>query len=409
MSAEWTPCKAATAAVNTSNPIRKCVDQMLLKPETDKAPIPLSIGDPCTDGNLLPPVEVTAAIKKLAEENKFNGYPPSAGYDFARESIAKAFPGNKAKPCGANDIFITSGASHAIQMVFDAFLEPGDSILLPNPGFSLYKTICDSKGFKADFYPLLAEKNWECDLDAMRKLVNPRTKAIFITNPSNPCGSNFSAAHLKDIVALAEELKLPIISDEIYDGLVFEGETFTSIAALSENVPVVVLGGLAKRYMVPGWRLGWLALHERHGAFAEIRPAMLALTTLILGPNSMTQAAVPAFLEETPESYHESVRKTLGDHAKITYEAMEKIDGLTPVKPQGAMYCMVGIDLAKFPGFESEIDFSRELLREQAVMVLPGGCFMASNFFRIVFTKPQEKLVEAYSRIAEFCDKHRKQ
>eukprot|EP01061_Rhynchopus_euleeides_P000701 TRINITY_DN10514_c0_g1_i1.p1 TRINITY_DN10514_c0_g1~~TRINITY_DN10514_c0_g1_i1.p1 ORF type:complete len:447 (+),score=196.80 TRINITY_DN10514_c0_g1_i1:119-1342(+) len=406
--AEWQPIEASIASQNTSNPIRKCVDQMLLKPETDKAPIPLSIGDPCTDGNLLPPQEVTDAMTKILQENKYNGYPPSAGYDIARASIAKKFSGHEKFPCAASDVFVTSGASHALQMVFDAFLQPGDSILLPQPGFSLYKTICDSKGFKCQFYNLLPEKSWECDLESIRASIDSTTKVLFINNPSNPCGSNFSRQHLLDLLKIAEEFKLPVVSDEIYDGVVFDDEVFTSIATLTETVPTIVIGGLAKQYIIPGWRLGWCIVHDRQGLLANIKNALLALSTLILGPNSLVQAAVPAFLEDTPATYTEGVRKTLEDHAKLTYNAIEKIDGLTPVKPQGAMYCMVGIDLAKFPGFTSEIDFSRELLREQAVMVLPGGCFAIPNYFRIVFTKPKEKLLEAYERIAEFCDKHRK-
>eukprot|EP01064_Diplonema_japonicum_P002357 TRINITY_DN11487_c0_g1_i1.p1 TRINITY_DN11487_c0_g1~~TRINITY_DN11487_c0_g1_i1.p1 ORF type:complete len:294 (+),score=84.13 TRINITY_DN11487_c0_g1_i1:1114-1995(+) len=293
-------------------------------------------------------------------------------------------------------------------MVFDAFLEPGDNILLPNPGFSLYKTICDSKGFECNFYNLLPEKNWECDLDHMRTLVNSKTRAVFINNPSNPCGSNFSKQHLLDIIKVAEEFKLPIISDEIYDGVVFEGEVFTSIPTLTETVPSVVLGGIAKQYVVPGWRMGWIAVHDRHNLLSEIMTGLMALSTIILGPNSAIQGALPDILNKTTPEYYDGFLKTLSGNADITYKAFQAIDGLTPVKPQGAMYVMVGIDMKRFPSFESEIDFSKELLREQAVMVLPGSCFMIPNYFRVVFTKPEEKLIEAYARVAEFCEKYRK-
>ena len=287
-------------------------------------------------------------------------------------------------------------------------MNPGDNILLPKPGFSLYKTICDSKGFESNFYDLVPEKNWECNLVDMKAKVNSKTKAIFINNPSNPCGSNFSREHLLDIVKLAEELKIPIISDEIYDGMVFEGETFTSITTLTTTVPVLVIGGIAKQYVVPGWRLGWLVVHDRSECFKEIKSAILSLTTLILGPNSAIQAALRSILFDTPASYYKELISTLNKHANLVYAEIEKIDGLTPIKPQGAMYVMVGIDVAKFPSFKSDIDFSRELLREEAVMVLPGSCFLIDNYFRIVFTKPEEKLQEACSRIAEFCARHRK-
>lgn len=405
--ADWAPIAASRAARDTSNPIRKIVDQMMIKPETDKPPIPLSIGDPCTDGNLLPPAELDAALQKAITEHKHNGYPPSAGVPEAREAVAKRFPGHASHPCTSNDVFIASGASHALQMAFDALLNPGDNILLPQPGFSLYKTICDSKGYQTKWYNLRADAGWECDLDSMRAQIDSRTRAIFINNPSNPCGSNFSRAHVEAIVRLAEEARLPLISDEIYADMAFAGGVFTSAAAVSERVPVLVVGGIAKQYVVPGWRLGWVVVHDRAGLMAEVRTALLALSTIILGPCSVVQAAVPAALFDTPQKWYDGLIGTLGRHAEITYDALAAINGLTPVRPQGAMYVMVGIDMKRFPGFQSEVEFSRELLREQAVMVLPGSVFGIKDYFRVVFTKPEEKLREAYARIAEFCAKHR--
>lgn len=405
---DWAPIVMSRAARETSNPIRKIVDQMMIKPETTKEPIPLSIGDPCTDGNLLPPEPALDALCANIRSAKYNGYPPSAGIPEARNAIAKRFPGRAEFPITGDDVFVASGASHAIQMAFDAMLNPGDNILLPCPGFSLYKTICDSKGYDARFYKLRPEDGWQCDLADMRAQVNNRTRAIFINNPSNPCGSNFTREHVEAIVALAEELHLPIITDEIYADMVFDDGKFFSAADLSERVPVLVIGGLAKQYVIPGYRLGWVALHDRNGIMKDIRTGLLQLSTLILGPCSLVQSSVRAFLESTPEKWYKDLISTLGNHASITYDELSKIPGLNPIKPRAAMYVMVAIEIEKFPGFKSEIDFSRALLREQAIMVLPGSCFGADNYFRVVFTKPEPKLREAYSRMAEFCAKHRK-
>lgn len=404
---EWAPIVMSRAAQQTSNPIRKIVDQMLIKPETTKEPIPLSIGDPCTDGNLLPPESALDALCTNIRSAKYNGYPPSAGYPEARKAIAKRYPGHAKFPISGDDVFLASGASHAIQMAFDALLNPGDNVLLPCPGFSLYKTLCDSKGYDARFYKLRPEDGWQCDLADMRAQVNNRTRAIFINNPSNPCGSNFTREHVEAIVALAEELRLPIITDEIYADMAFDGGFF-SAADLSEHVPVVVIGGLAKQYVIPGYRLGWVNVHDRNGIMKDIRTGLMQLSTMILGPCSLVQSAVPAFLEATPEKWYKDLIGTLGRHAQITYDELSKIPGLQPIRPRAAMYVMVAIDIKRFPAFTSEIDFSRALLREQAIMVLPGSCFGAENYFRVVFTKPEEKLREAYSRIAEFCAKHRK-
>lgn len=121
-----------------------------------------------------------------------------------------------------------------------------------------YETILTHRGVEPRFYRLQPERNWEADVKHMRSLCDANTAAILVNNPSNPCGSNYSEAHLRDIIAFADEKRLPIIVDEIYADMVFEGQRFVPLASLSKRVPVISVGGTAKRFMVPGWRLGWV-------------------------------------------------------------------------------------------------------------------------------------------------------
>jgi len=154
-----------------------------------------------------------------------------------------------------------TGCSGALDLAISVIINEGDNLLVPVPGFPLYQVIKDSLGGSVRHYPLIPEKDWECDLVKMEEVIDARTKAILIKNPSNPCGSNFSKEHLEGIVAVASRHGLPIIADEIYGGCVFNGE-FTPIHEVRQNVPVLTMGGLAKEFVVPGWRAGWVVLHD---------------------------------------------------------------------------------------------------------------------------------------------------
>ena len=172
----------------------------------------------------------------------------------------------------AEDVLIVSGCSCALDMAISAMANPGDNILVPRPGFPLYKTLANGLGIKTKEYDLLPLKGWECDLDHMRAMIDENTKAILVNNPSNPCGSVFSEEHLRKILALADEFKVPIIADEIYEHFVFSeaGKSYVPMASLTTTVPILSCGGLTKRYLVPGWRLGWITVHDRQVSYKWI-------------------------------------------------------------------------------------------------------------------------------------------
>ncbi len=153
----------------------------------------------------------------------------------------------------------------------------GDTILLPRPGFTLYGTICQSRGIHAHHYPLLPSRNWEIDLDHLRTYFKTNTgsriAAWLINNPSNPCGSVYSRAHLQDCVRLAEEFNVPIIADEIYEGMVFAGHQFVPMRTLPGNVPIMTCSGMAKRFLVPGWRVGWILLSDPSNQLSDVKNA----------------------------------------------------------------------------------------------------------------------------------------
>lgn len=306
---------------------------------------------------------------------------------------------------------MTSGCSGALDIAITALANEGDNILIPQPGFSLYQTLCDSKGIECRFYNLDADKNWEADLQHMASLIDHRTRAILVNNPSNPCGSVYSKEHLEEIVKVAERYCLPIIADEIYAHMVFDGSEFHRIATLAtKRVPVLSVNGLAKQYLVPGWRVGWITVYDdtEQQVLKEVREGILRLTTLILGANSLVQASIPQILEKTPESFYKELNSVLQKQAFYSMERIEKIPGLDIIRPQGAMYVMVRIDAKRFSEatngeIADDVEFCKALLKEESLVVLPGQCFRMKNFFRIVFCPPIDKLEQAYDRLDQFC------
>ncbi len=389
------------AAARTLNPIRRIVDMMKINPNPAKKLIPLTIGDPTIHGNFKAPTQLSAMIEKSLSSYKYNGYPHACGIKEAREAVARTHSVTRGPPVTVDDVILTCGCSQAIDMAISVLANPGEhNILIPKPGFSLYQTLCKSKGISTKYYSLNPDKNWECDLEEMASLIDENTAAILINNPSNPCGSNFTREHIRDIISLAESRNLPIIADEIYEHMVFGGNTYTPFAEGSENVPIIHVGGLAKQFMIPGWRLGWLVLHDRHNRFQHVRKGLMDLSTLTLGPTSLIQSVVPELVEKTPNNFYKEVLEQLEENVKVIKHHLSNTPGLHLIEPQGAMYVMVGLDESTLG---DDVEFSTKLVEEESVFVLPGRVFEMPNYIRIVITSPREILQEACERIHEFC------
>ncbi|GFW01858.1 tyrosine aminotransferase [Trichonephila clavipes] len=237
--------KPSKFAVNTVNPIRSIVDNLHINPNVAKSVISLSIGDPTTFGNLQPCPEITSAIVESVTSAEYNGYAPSTGYRKSREAVAE-YAFRPEAPLEPEDVILTSGCSHALEMCILGLANPGQNILIPRPGFSIYKTIAQSMEIETKSYDLLPNLGWQVDLAHLESQIDSQTAAIVINNPSNPCGSVFSKRHLKAIVEVANRNCVPLIADEIYEDFVFRGEEFHPIATLSTHVPILSCGGLTK-------------------------------------------------------------------------------------------------------------------------------------------------------------------
>ncbi|GAB0091602.1 Tyrosine aminotransferase [Sergentomyia squamirostris] len=391
---------------STHNPLRAIIEFMNLKPNPEKSFIPLSVGDPTVFGNFKACPEIQNALCDAAADPKNNGYSQIIGSEAARDAIAQHM-NREGHSITSEDVIIVNGCSGAAEMSVITLANPGQNILIPRPGYSVFQTVCQANEIEFRQYDLLPDQKWIADIDHMESLIDDDTMAIVVINPSNPCGSVFSCTHLEAVVALAEKYRIPIIADEIYEHIVFSGKKFTPLASLSKTVPVLQLGALSKRYLAPGWRLGWIIVHDRDGILKDVRMGLQKLCGVVLCANTVIQGALPAILENTPQSFYDDVNRQLQEVATVAFEMLSKIEGLKPVMPEGAMYMMVGIELDEYPEFDDGLAFISALVQEESVFGLPGECFNCPNFIRIVITVPEEKMREACRRIGVFCENHR--
>ncbi|KAM3964772.1 tyrosine aminotransferase-like [Aphomia sociella] len=397
--------RASSMARNTHNMIRNIVENMQVEPNPNKKFIPLSLGDPTAFRNLSPPDELLQAVRDCIEINESRCYGPTVGDLTARRAVAEYYAdvGN----ISPEDVILCNGCAHALDLAITVLVEPGQNILVPRPGYTLYQTVAEGLGIDFKYYNLLPEQKWQVDLKNLEDQIDDNTAAIIILNPSNPCGSVYTVEHLKEILAITRKHHIPIIADEIYENFVIFGNKFTSIAAVSEHVPILVCSGLTKRFLVPGWRMGWLVIHDRNNIFnKEIRRGLRNLSGRLLGPNKLIQQALPTILKTVPQSFFESMMSFIESQAKLAYQELQRAPGLRPILPQGAMYMMIEIEMVKFPAFKNELEFVERLCSEQSVLCIPGQCFHFPNFMRIVLTVPEHILSEACARIQTFCRDH---
>jgi tyrosine aminotransferase len=394
-------------AKSTFNPIRNFVQNMSVKPNPEKTPIRLSVGDPTEFGNLPIPQQAVQQLSENILSGKYNGYTMSFGSLEARKAIADYFSSSNYYPIQPQDVLLTCGTAGAIELVLSALGDEGKNVLVPKPGFPLFQTIANSLGMKTKAYRLIQEDNWQVDLADIVSQIDHQTVAIIVNNPSNPCGSVYTKEHLQDIVNLAEKCKIPIIADEVYANMCFDGVPFYSVASQSPHVPILSLGSISKLFAAPGWRLGWVIVHDRHDILrnAGIIQCLHQLTMRMLVPSSPIQSVIPILFSEQCRKEQLRIMEELQHNANTAYPLLESIPGLRCTKPQGAMYMFIHLDLNVL-AFENDVEFTETLWKEESVFVIPGSCFGWNGAVRIVLNAPSCVLTEACSRLQSFCERH---
>lgn len=369
--------------------------------KTGKEMLYLNIGDP----NLYdfePPRHMVDATYNAMLRNK-NGYSPSSGIKEAVEAIEKEAGRKGIK--NVHDVFVTTGASEAIELAVTALVNQGENILTPTPGYPLYTAIASKlQAFENPYY--LNESNgWQPDIDDIRSKINDKTKGIIIINPNNPTGSNNSPETLKQLIDLAIEKNLVIFADEIYDKLLFDGQKHVSIASINPDAPVVTFGGLSKNYMVPGFRIGWGVVSGQKEMLKDYIEAINKMLRARLSANHPEQYGIKPALEGD-QSHITVAMEKLHRRRDMTYEMLNSVEGISCVKPEGAFYAFPKIELEK----QNDNHFVAELIKETGVVVVPGtgfGQVPGTNHMRVVFLPQDEVLEKAYKNIVEFYKKYK--
>lgn len=361
----------------------------------------LNTGNPAAFGFKMPD-----SIKKAITDNidKSLGYCDIRGMIAARQAICNYHLESGIKDICPDNVFITNGVSEAAYMSITAICSPEDEILVPTPCYSLWVNMIRLCGGKAVFYDCKEENGWQPDLDDIKANITSKTKAILLINPNNPTGAVYSKEVVKAVYDLAKEKNLIILSDEIYDRLVFAEAKHTCTATLGNDVTIMTFNGLSKSHCICGIRCGWLVVSGREENKAKLVTALTTIASIRLCSNAAMQLAIPAALDDSAYTIEMmSPGGRLYEQRKTAVEEFNKIEGLSVVPNNAAFYLFPKIDTAAL-GFNTDKEFAMKLLEEKKILVIPGSGFYCkdNNHFRIVALPNTEDLSTAIKAIGEF-------
>lgn len=344
-------------------------------------------------------------IKKAAIEAINSGktkYTPAAGTLELRKAVAEKFLKENGLSYEPTQIVISNGAKHSLVNAFTAILNPGDEVLIPAPFWVSYPEMVKL----ADGVPVIVtateEEDFKVSVGALEKALTSKTKALVLNSPSNPTGMVYTKAELEKIADFAVAHDLYVISDEIYEHLIYEGEHI-SIASLGEEIKArtIIINGVSKTYAMTGWRIGFAA------APTEIAKVMANVQShASSNPNSIAQAATVAALSGGREEI-ETMRRAFHERRDYMVERINSLNGVSCKKPQGAFYVLMNISALKgheMSGkmIQSSDDFAEVLLQEAKVAVVPCSGFGNDDFVRWSYAVSKETICEGIDRLAAF-------
>lgn len=349
---------------------------------------------------------INAAIKAM-EEGKTK-YTPTSGILELREAIVKKFKDDNNLEYDASNIIVSTGAKQCLADVFMAILNPQDEVIVPTPYWVSYPELIKLSDGVPVFVQCKEENDYKYTIEDLKKVVNDKTKAILLNSPNNPTGTIYSKEELLEIADFSKENDLIIISDEIYEKLIYDNKEHVSIASLSKDAfnRTIVINGLSKSYAMTGWRIGYAAGPK------EIIKLMVSIQSHVTSnPNSITQyAAVEAL--NGPQNEIEEMIKVFEKRRNLMVDRISQMDNLSIIKPEGAFYVMINIE--KYIGktvngeiIKDSLDFSRILLEEEKVAVIPGSAFGLDNYIRLSYATSEELILKGLDRIEEFITKIR--
>lgn len=342
-----------------------------------------------------------AAVKAINEG--FTKYTPAAGILELREAVCEKFKNDNGLAYTPAQIVVSNGAKHSLINVFQAILNPGDEVILPVPYWVSYPEMIKLADGNTVFLETREENDFKFTIEDLKKKITPRTKALLLNSPSNPTGMVYTKEELEEVAELAVERGFFVISDEIYEELIYDGPVQTSIASLGPEIKeqTITVNGVSKTYSMTGWRIGYTASNQQ---IASIMSNVQSHATS--NPNSIAQKAALAALKGPKEDV-KMMKVEFAKRRDYMVERINSIPGLSCKNPQGAFYVFMNISKLfgkKYQGQEidSSDQFAQILLDAAKVALVPGSGFGADEFVRFSYAVSMPNIEEGLNRIEKF-------
>lgn len=367
--------------------------------------IKLNIGNPGAFGFRMPESMRLAIVENLGNAE---AYCHQKGIFPAREAVVMQQQNRGVLDVTADDVFIGNGVSELIMLSLRALLDPGDEVLVPSPDYPLWTAAVVIHGGKAVHYPCLPENRFEPRLEDIESRITERTRAIVVINPNNPTGAVYSRAVLEGIARLAEQHRLVVFSDEIYDEMLYDGAEYIPMATLCKHTLCATFSGLSKVYRACGLRVGWVSFSGLKDNAREYLSAIELLASLRLCSNVPGQWAVQTALGGYQSVYQlTSPGGRLYESRRAILEAVDKSRFLTLLPPRGSMYAFLGVNKSRLPQFDDR-GFALDLLEKKHVLVAPGSSFNVEydNHFRTTLLPDSDQIDVVMTRIDELLQEY---
>ncbi|MCL2047032.1 MAG: pyridoxal phosphate-dependent aminotransferase [Oscillospiraceae bacterium] len=367
--------------------------------------IRLNTGNPAAFG-FDAPESILDAIGQLA--GAAAPYSSSKGLTHVREAIAAYSAKMDIPNVSPDDVYTGNGVSELIQISLQAFLNPGDEVLIPTPDYPLWTAATILAGGTAVHYMCDESADWYPDIDDLKSKITPRTRGIVVISPNNPTGSVYPKELLNEIAMLAREHQLVLFSDEIYDRLIMDDKEHYSISSLAPDLLTIVYNGLSKSHQICGYRAGWMVLAgDKSGAGGYIE-GLNVLSSLRLCSNVTGQSVICAALDDLASvRANVSPGGRLYEQREYAYTALSSIPGISAVKPKAALYIFPKIDIEMY-NIENDEKFVLDFLREKHVLLTHGGSYnwKKPDHFRVAYLPKMDELVEVIARLSDFLQNY---
>ena len=366
----------------------------------------LNIGNPAPFGFEAPDEIVANVVRNLPLSE---GYSDSQGVLSARTAIVQHYQEQGFVDISVEHVWLGNGVSELISFALQALLDDGDEVLIPAPDYPLWTAATSLCGGRAVHYMCDESADWLPDIDDLAGKISPRTKAIVVINPNNPTGAVYPRWVLESIAELAREHSLVVMTDEIYEKILYDGAEHVPFASVAPDLFTLTFNGLSKAYRLAGFRSAWLLVTGPRRAAGSYLEGLSILANMRLCPNVPGQHAIQTALGGR-QSIHDLVLPggRLREQRDAAMAALKQIPGVTCVQPRGALYVFPRLDPEVYP-IEDDQQFVLDLLRDQHVLVVQGSGFNwpQPDHLRIVTLPRADDLTEAIGRIGTFLAEYR--